>query len=647
MSLQFYDRTEDQIAKGYEKVVFQPGMVLQSAELNEVQGLAEYRQRSLGNAIFKDGDIVRDAQIVVNKSTGRVVCESGAVYLDGAVRGVPPAELTISTVGKVVVGIYLDKSYVTVAEDPTLAEPAVEVQAYGEPGAARLKVEARWGTDGDENFYPIYTIEDGELLMKEAPPVMDAVSQAIARYDVESTASNYVVEGMRVQRLPDQAGKQVYDIQEGKARVTGHAMVLPNSRRVVYDAQPELKRIISEPFYSQTDAEQTVVLARPPALSIIQASITREKTATIVHASVSGATDPLPDTSVVQIVKVWQSGTEYTYGDDYILTGQAVDWSPSGAEPAPGSTYEVTYRFIDVVEPVDFNGRTYRVTGAVPGTLIMSTYDTMLPRIDRLCMNRYGQVVWIQGVSTDYNPVRPPVPNTLIPLAQVFQFWDQRSRIQNDGVRMVSMREIESLGRNMEVIIDLMAQQLLISDINTREAGVKKGVFTDPFLNDTHRDAGLDQDAAVVSGQLMLPIVPQIVLPPLDSDKTQSCAYEIEAIVDQPERTSSMKVNPYMVADIPVGIAIIEPAIDQWTESTEIWSADTSRFVNTSGREITITSRHEERGSTTIENLVSTSQRKLEYLRQIDVAFELRNFGPGEQLETVTFDGIPVTPTGL
>jgi hypothetical protein len=45
----------------------------------------------------------------------------------------------------------------------------------------------------------------------------------------------------------------------------------------------------------------------------------------------------------VDIVQVRQGGTVYVKNVDYKLTAGQVDWSPAGAEPAPGSSYEVVF----------------------------------------------------------------------------------------------------------------------------------------------------------------------------------------------------------------------------------------------------------------------------------------------------------------
>ena len=76
-------------SKNYEKILYRDGYTLQGAELNEAQSAAMHRLQGVADALFKDGDIIRDAGIIVNKETGEVRAQSGAVYLRGAVRGVP------------------------------------------------------------------------------------------------------------------------------------------------------------------------------------------------------------------------------------------------------------------------------------------------------------------------------------------------------------------------------------------------------------------------------------------------------------------------------------------------------------------------------------------------------------------------------
>ncbi|BCP56328.1 hypothetical protein K32_49450 [Kaistia sp. 32K] len=645
----YYNRFDPE--KQYQEHLFIAGRVLQSAELNEIQSQSAYRHKMMGDALFKDGDIVRDARVVVDSATGATIAESGAIYIDGQVRGVPPANFTIPMTGTVVIGIYLLESIITELEDPDLKEPAIDVRAYGEPGAARLKVTPIWGLQGersDTEFYPIYYVDDGQLRAKEAPPVLDAVSQAIARYDVDSTGSNYVVEGMLVRRLADEGENQVYTVDEGRARVNGFGVNLANSRRLVYTAQPVVRPIDSEPTISTSATLQHVTFARAPARRVNGVRITKETTATLTHASFAGGADPLPETSVVSIERIWQGTTEFVKGVDYQLTGQTVDWSLSGNEPAPGSTYQATFRHIDSAEPQNLTTRGFDVAGAVVGSLILTTYEAMLPRIDRLCIDDSGQFVWIQGVSTDYNPVRPSVPSTMIALAQVAQNWDDTTLVMNDGVRTVSMRSIETMFTRMDNLTDLIAQQLLISDANTRDSASKKGVFVDPFLNDGQRDAGIEQTGAVTNGILTLPILPSVVEVSTDIASPQKCAYEIEPLIVQEERTGSMKINPYMAFDVPAAPVTLMPSVDRWTETTTKFLSDvTNKFVayDPSFHAWVPKGGHPSYVVTT-ENtdLVSSTQREIQYLRQIDVGFKLTGFGPGETLTTVTFDGVSVTP---
>lgn len=658
----YYNRSEAEQAKGYERHEFLAGRVLQSAELNEVQAYATNRIKALGDALYKDGDIVRDARAIVDQQTGVTQLESGAVYLRGTVRGVPSGKITIPVTGTVVIGIYLNENIVTEAEDTDLLDPARETRSYQEPGAARLQIIPQWGYQGDGmsdgEFFPIYYVDDGQLRAKEAPPQLDSVSQAIARYDRDSTGSSYIVSGMQVTALNDmEDGTQVYSVKDGRARINGFGVSLSTSRRLEYPAQPDLRYIDSEPHASSGVGAQRVNLDRTPISQITQVRITAEKTASLVHGTFSGAQDPLPDTSVIEIVSVSQADKTYVKDVDYKLTSGKVDWSLSGDEPSPGTTYSVTYRYITSVEPTNVDSTGFTVEGAVSGTLILTNYYVKLPRIDRLCMDENGAFLWVQGVATDYDPVRPQVQSNVLAICQIYQTWDGNRRIVNDGVRVVTMNEIEGMNSRLDNLTDLVAQQKLVSDIGTRESAAKKGMFVDPFIDDSQRDQGISQTAAVLGYGLTLPIEGDAVSVSTDVSGPTSCEFTLEPVLSQTSRTGDMKINPYMAFTVPAKPVTLTPNVDRWTETQTTWlSATTQKFiVNNAIKDAyhyrlygtNLAGWPSYTTSTTQTVLVSSTTSRIENLRQIDVKFEATGFGPGEQLVSLKFDGITVTPVAI
>ena len=652
-----YDRFDP--TKEYESHLFRAGYVLQSAELNEIQSALTYRMKGLGDALFKDGDVVRDAQVIVNAETGIARCESGAIYLQGAVRGVPPATLTVPTTGVVAVGIYLRTTAVTELDDPELRDPASLTRNYQEPGAGRKKVSAAWGYSGDSqfgDFYPVYTIEDGSLRAKEAPPSLDSFNQALARYDRDSAGGTYVVSGLGVQRMDDLVtGEQVFTVSEGRARVNGFGVELTTSRRLVYPAAPDLRLISTEPHVSATAAAQRINVDRTPINNIVEVTITAEKTETLTHGGFVGAQDPLPDTSVLQILEVKQGATTYVQGVDYKLTAGRVDWSLAGAEPAPGSTYTVRYQYLTPVTPTAVDDTGFTVTGAVVGTLVLATYNQKLPRMDRLVMTSEGAFTWLKGVAADFNPQAPTVTPELLLLATVYQAWGTGTYVVNDSVRVVPMTDLAAINGRIDFMLGLIAQQRLEGSANLKEAGQKKGLFVEPFLDDTLRDAGTTQTGAIVAGELTLPVA-------LDSVKQMSAdvtgetalAFNLGVALQQLARTGAMKINPYMAFD-PIPAAVkLTPAIDRWTETVTNWASSVTQKFVVDNRMLdayhirilgTGFDRYPSTTSTSQSTqLVSQSAALIENLRQIQVGFEISGFGPGELLTSVTFDGIAVTP---
>lgn len=641
MATQIFDRFDAE--KNYQDHRFVPGRPLQSAEMNEMQSKARYALRGVGDAILKDGNIIRDAGIVVDPLTGVTQCESGAVYIIGEVRGVKPATITIPIVGTVAVGLRLVISIITAEDDPELLDPAVGTRAYNKEGAERTKAEAVWAWSGDGaegEFFPIYTVTDGVVNAKEPPPQLDGITQAIAKYDRDSTGSGWIVRGMDVLRLADMPdGRQVYSVNAGRAYVNGFPIELRESRRLVRDAQPVTRFIANEPTLSTTVGAQRINVARPPLQNVVTVSITSEKTITINRGTVAGTSDALPDDSVLEIRLVKQGGTTYASPADYRLTAGAVDWSPSGIEPAPGSSYDVTYRYIHNVTPTGLDAKGFTISGAVVGTIVQTSYNYKMPRVDRLCVSEEGEFQWLEGASSDFNPVRPAVPSNLLALAQVVQRWTDQSLLINDGLRVLSMSDLSGINIRLDTVTQLVAEQKLSSDAAQRDAAAKKGMFTDPFLSDERRDIGLAQDGAIVRGELLLAIDAEVHTPSLDPAATQTCAWESRPVLVQDLRTGSMKINPYMSFGVLPATAELVPAIDRWTETQVIWTSPiTEQF------ESGVSWGNMSSTSTTQIERSQKLVKPLEYLRPISVSFTLRGFGAGEILQSMTFDGLPVTP---
>lgn len=648
----YYNRYDP--AKNYTEILLRDGYVAQASEINELQSIMNARLQGVGDALFSDGDVIKDGQIAVTEA-GVVTAEAGLIYISGQVRSVPAATFTIPTAGSVVIGVRLAETIISEAEDAGLLNPAVGSRGQGEPGAWRRKVTPSWGYDSDGavgDFFPVYTVDDGVLRAKETPPNLDSFMKSIAKYDVDSTGGgSYIAKGMLVHQVDDDSqGRQVYTVDEGTCRVNGYGFDFLTSRRVTYAAAPDLRTIDSEVIVADGSSSQRVTVAHPPLRGITALRVTLKKTVTMTHGSYAGCADSLPDTSVRAILSVVMGDTTYADGTDYKKTGDTVDWSPSGAEPSVGSTYTVTYTYISssvVPTDVDFDG--FTVADAVEGSDILVTYTQGLPRKDRLCVTSDGAFTWIQGVPAEINAKAPAVPDGMLAIATVTQTWREASArgLSNDGVRVVSFAMIENLSAKIDYAISEIARQRLESDVSTREAGAKVGLFVDPLLDDSMRDQGIEQTAAVVNGFLMLPIEADDYGMSSDVSAPACRPSTPSVLLEQPLRTGSMKVNPYQAfAPIPQK-AVLTPSVDRWTVKKTTWASPvTQSFYRT-----VYAPTHPLHGSTVSSSssstqAVGTTKTSVEYLRQISVSFSLSGFGAGERLGSLTFDGVEVTPSG-
>ena len=699
---QYYDRFD--ASDNYERHLFRAGNVLQSAELNEVQSATYDRLQRATDVLFKEGDVLSGADIVVDQDTGETQLGNGALYLRGAVRGVPPATITIPVVGLVLVGIYLRDAVITELHDPDLRDPAVTYRNYQEPGAGRLQVTPSWGYQGDGqegDFYKIYEVLDGVVVTPVAPPTIDTVAQTIARYDRQSTGGLYISNGLSVTRLGDEGANQIYSMADGVARVNGQEIVKQHASRLVYPAVPDTRAVLLEPHLvtTETGEDLRVDVNHTPIRTITDVGVTRVVTETLTHGAFSGTLDALTLSPVVQILSVTQGEGEdlitYIQGTDYKLTADKVDWSfpPPAAEPAPGSTYTVQYQYIDTVtDPAQADETGFTVPGTisvavggnptadaelVKGTLVQASYNWSLPRYDLICLNDEGQLVTVKGVSAPLRPRVPAVPKGLLSVAIIEQRWGSATRVINNGTRMVPMNELNAVNASIDTLFALVAEERLALNLTQMDSTAKKGVFTDPFLDDDFRDQGLEQTGAIFDGELTLGIETEVLTQVLEAPVTLDARVIVEIneevgpqelVISQELRTGSMKVNPYdAFAPLP-GVAALFPAVDFWTDFKTNWLSPITRQFNeelwtnpeTRDRWVEYCLR-QRRGcnmdwwmrihTTVVSNevinkaeveKVGTRYVDLQTLRPIPVRFELSGFGPGEVLNTVLFDGQPV-----
>ncbi|WP_264688189.1 DUF4815 domain-containing protein [Wolbachia endosymbiont (group A) of Sympetrum striolatum] len=626
----------------YEKCLFRAGRGLQSAELNEIQDYALLRLKGIGDAIFRDGDIITGSNCIIDGE--KVTLEAGKIYLRGAVRGVKEEKFTIPLNTTVRIGVYYVESTITELEDENLRDPAVGTRNYQEVGAARLKVSTIWGYQAqgvsprfsEGEFYPIYNIENGVLVEHSPPPQANIVTTALARYDKEANGS-YVVNGLEVMFLQreerGEKGAKTFVINEGKAHVDGYEIELPHSIRVSFDEDPDIKTVKSEFHTFQANSQGVMELKVHdfPVSEIKRIDITVQKTFAVTHGSYSGVVDPIPDSAVQEIIQIKQGNVIYENSTDYKLSSGNVDWSLPGREPAPGSSYQITYRCRTHVSPEDINEQGCKVRGAVDNSLVLVDYTWKMPRYDLITIDAKGVVRRIKGIAHPWKPSMPKAPSGQLLLCYIHQTWKDGEKegvkVMNNAIHAVPMNELEAMKRGINDLMLLIAEERLRNDANSREPTTKKGVFVDPFFDDDMRDQGIVQFAAIVNKELILPIDVEII----DVEKGKKpylLPYELEPVLEQLLQTKEMKINPYQAFDPVPAKVTMNKNIDHWTEVKTVWKSPVTREFTTSE----------------VSELLSSSTKEEEFMREAVQDFEIEGFEPNEKLKEIKFDGIVIQP---
>lgn len=644
--------------KGVKALAWLASRYLGAHELNVSQEILRDAIGRIGTASLGEGAVVSGGIAIKGEvSQGNVTFKMGEadIFLLGSIHDIDATAVTLPATGTHAIGIRLASITLDHNADATLKGIAPGTRAEGEAMAHAYIQLGAWGWEGDDQegeFFPIYTVIDGDLVKEAAGPQNDAYTNQLRLYDWHAHG-HYIVEGYITMPLGLKNGKQVFSISEGTINVQGYKNMRLTSARKEIDEEPDIEAIQNEP-HSLTGAAPYVIKLRYAPLLIEEGHpptviVTRQKQASMVHGAYSGIADSLPDATVFKVVSVKRGTTSYTEGTDFLLSGAAIDWRLPGEEPSPGDSYQVVYQYTATVPPDAVTATTVTINDGVSNSVAMISYRYKMPRYDAFAVDRDGVISYVKGVSSRLSPQKAYVGGARMKIADVWNIWGDVPVVKSTATKRVSVEEERSVIDRLSNVEILTAELRLQNDISSREPVSKRGIFSDPLIDDTFRDQGTPQTAAVFGGKLVLPISATAIYMPVPE---RTLPYTEEVIIEQAFITETMRINPYQAFPAPVPAASLDPATDIWSETETIWTSDvTRRFYELvsyywdplpgSGpaghgySKTTATAWSAER--------MGTKTTAIEFIRQRDVGFTLTNFGPGETLTEVLFDGVPVS----
>ncbi len=549
-----------------DRVYFAEGNFAQSTDINDALSTEERKRRAIGDLIAADGDRLSGGDVIVDATAATVFVSAGTIYLLGTPRSVEAKTLSaVPMVGEVEIGVRVVTVPVTAADDVLFYGLVEGTESYGEEGAIRTTMSLNWAWEGDGGagtFYKYVVLLNGQVVSQDAPPTLTGVQRQIAAYDY-GAHGHYIVRGCAVKAMGLNGTSRIFNIESGECNVNGFKVIRENDTRFEVLEEPDYGAVNLEPHTFATAGTTKLRVRRPPIAAITAAIVTKERTVTLVKG-VTNSVDALPDDSVQAIVSAKQGATTYVANTDYKRTGDAIDWSLGGAEPATGSSYDVTYRYYDEVVPDSFDSTYVTLSGGVTGTDCFVAYDYKLPRFDRILIGSDGTFSYLKGESSPENPYPPVEPGDSLSLCVVKNTWFDRPVINNDGARSITFKELNRMKARLADAINLTLIERLKSSAISRAPGATLGVFTDPFWDDSYRDLGEAQDGATFDGTLQIAIDPtfhRVRLPAIGM-----LNYSEERIINQSAVTHCQKINPYQNFNPAPSMLTVEPDEDFWTD---------------------------------------------------------------------------------
>lgn len=688
----YYDDYDE--AKDYVQLLCVAGNYAQSREFTQMGTIYRDYLERLGNAIFSNGTVLTGCDIVISDKT--VTMQEGSVYLEGLVRKIRrPLTIDISGEGEEVIGLKIEESIVTAVQDISLRNPAVGTEGYNQEGSHRVKQKVVI-TVNDPDAASLYKLVNGTLYTEVATTTNEdntelMITDVLARrtYDV---SGSFKVEGLDITNKDTDDGTSAVFIGSGKAYIKGYEVVLQNMFAMECEIPTTFRTCNNEPKTFMTVSDK-FYFNNNPLKCVNQLTSKVKVTREVTRGSIAGGRDMLPDQPVESIERIVAGSVEYVQGTDYQLTGNYVDWSLFGDEPATGRTYEVTYCYMRTnVEGTDYevlgSGENkyiqFLASGNVPiaNTQILIDYDFYLSRIDMYLIDKDANITVIKGVPDKSEFVEAPIngDSSLLILGNVLNYANStRKLIANEHTVRLTQADLYNLKKRIDDIEYNQAVDNLDREAKEGEdASELKGILTDGFLGFTKCDIShpeFDGSVDVDVQEFTVGCDTEVISLNVDKDATDTSAgivgrvlmapYREVVCLTQPKATKKFLVNPYAVYG-KTSLITLDPAVDNWIDNKEITinetntkSATLRRWWYHTGESwaaaekakwLALTGTTGSQLGWSNYNGVSTSvttsvkAEAITYMRNRVIKITGSNFEPDEDNIEVTFNGAKVTP---
>ena len=616
----YYNRyNTDPNYKNYKRLLFRAQKVIQSAELNEMQDVILNEVRRFAGKLLVNGQVVSGCKVAKNfnpvgkDANGNTLYNitytiyPGVIFYDTYFIDTPQQTITLENVNldtfEDELGVIIEEKVVTESDDNMLLNPAVESKNYGQPGAARLAVTAKWELrsrvdTNNTTFIGIYKLKADQVIIEVDPaPWMKDIINVVAEYDRDANG-NYVVDGYEIEysHKDSPLGPFYIDVKEGVANVYGFKFRSDVAQEVEVPPLVDFEVKMSEPItFTGTGWYPTRHI---PIRKVYRVSGVKQTIEQVDHQSGNGK-DELEKQPVLKILKVWQGEKDnptkvFEAGVDYKQEGDFVDWSLDGDEPQQGDSYwvEYQYQYTETLEggfssdghhtlgAIGDNFHKVYLFGFVPNTTVTIDYDFVLQRKDLIFLNSEGKLGVIKGIPDEFSPHPPRIDNKnseLLQLGYVTLGEDYDPVVENDAQRVFKMSDIGAMLDEINTLRSNVAKLALAGSVKENEPAAKfKDTFSDDFNNDNLRDmqtdttTGILNDAITQNGHLILdidwasvdagietaPNIPGLQLPIVNK----------RIMIDQPYWTKTRLVVPYVYRQPPNAHIRIWPRVYRWID---------------------------------------------------------------------------------